>query len=46
MIMDSSNDLVIWGPNSSVKDVNHWTSYIDDLFIVAKACVEKATLFC
>ena len=34
MIMDSSADFEEWGLNSSVKDVNHWTTYVDGLFKV------------
>ena len=29
----------------TVKDVNHWTAYTDDLFIVVMACVVRATIF-
>ena len=31
--------------NSSVKDVNHLTAYIEDLFIVVKVCIRPATHF-
>ena len=30
--------------NSSVKDVNCWTTYVGDLFIVVNVCVESVSL--
>ena len=32
-------------PNSLVKDVNSWTTYTGDFFIVMKACIELTTLY-
>ena len=44
-VMDSLIDLDFWRPNSSLKDINNWTAYSSDLFIVVMVCVELATLF-
>ena len=43
-MMDSVVNLDICGPSNSVKDVNYWTTYPADLFIVMKACVQQIFL--
>ena len=43
--MDSTINLDKWGHNSLFKNVNYWSIYTDDLFIVVIACVRLATIF-
>ena len=43
--MDSPIILDLWGPNCTVKDVNGYTNYTGDLFVVVEPCIEPATLF-
>ena len=43
-VMDSCVDFNIWGPNRSVKDMNHWTIYSGDLFIGVRVCLMPAML--
>ena len=44
-VMDSPVDCNEWRFNSWIKNVNHWTPNIDDLFVVLKVSVEPATVF-
>ena len=39
--MVSLVDFNIWRPNSPIRDVNHWTNYKSNLFMVIKTCIEE-----
>ena len=43
-MMESPVDLSVWGPSSSIENMNRWTTYARDLFIVANDCVGPSTL--
>ena len=35
---------MVWMPQNWVKDMNSWTIYTGDLFIVVNVCAQPATL--